>query len=1286
MTTVADVFDLPERVHQGDFVLRLSEGVERAEQTLRDYVVTPQLARCFEDALSLIGGAVGEGTSKGAYLHGSFGSGKSHFMAVLALLLRGDAGARSTPELAGAVAKSNAWTTGRRFLVVPYHLIGATSMESAILGHYAEHVRAVHPAAPTPGFYRADRLFADARALRAHMGDAAFFRALNAAVRDGSGGGGQGGAPDGGGGGAGGNTGRHGGIGARRDGGVGAGQDDGGGGGSGGWGSLGSDWDPAAFDAALAAAPGDEDRVRLVGDLIDAFFGAMRSAGAADGGEHFVPLDEGLAVMSRHARELGYDALVLFLDELILWLASHAADPAFVNREGQKVAKLVEAMRADRPIPIVSFIARQRDLRELVGEHLPGAGQLGFADVLNWWEARFDQITLEDRNLPAIVQRRVLLPKDAAARAKLDAAFERTAKIREEVLSTLLTRDGDRAMFRQVYPFTPALVQTLIAVSSLLQRERTALKLMLQLLVDQGHRLELGDVIPVGDLFDVIAEGDEPFTQAMRMRFDDAKKLYRAKLLPLLEREHGVTAGEVREGRAADAQAAARFRNDDRLMKTLLLSAFAEGVEALRALTPARLAALNHGTVRSPIPGQESRIVLGKCRQWAAQVGEVKVSDDSANPTIALRIVGVDTEGVLENAQALDNYGYRVQKVRQLLYEGIGLADSPGDLLPQRYEMPWRGSRRICEILFRNVREMAPADFRNDKGTWRIVIDWPFDEPGHTPRDDLAQVRKFIGEGAPADTLVWLPAFFTEATRRDLGRLVLLDQVLAGNRLNEYGAHLSQTDRDQARGLLANQRDQMRARIRNCLLTAYGLSKADANAIDESHGLDEHFVSLNPRLALRPPVAAGFGEALRDVFAQALAASFPDHPEFGVEVRRPVLRRVWEVVERAAAEPEGRVEVERRIRDEVRHVVAPLDLGEMGETHFKLGRRWHDELDRKRAQHGGETLTVRDLRAWIESPERRGLDREVQNLVILTYALQKGLRFTLHGGPADAAIDRLDNGLELRDQALPDPGDWQRAVRLAGAVFGIAASPLMNARNAGELAEALRKAVAGHRADVDTLAASLRRRLQARGISAGDADRSRTADATLALLSALDRAEDDALVATLAAAEVPTSDVAMGESLKGARELADALAPDRWAIFEKLAGLPEPYRERARRIAAELDDALRFDEHVTPLADTLRRSQSEALDLLAEAATAAPPDTPRPPGPQPPDPSDPPDPPEPPESAPGSARGIRTGRRSVAATRVRDVFTEIEDAVRETGANRVDVDWKVYSDPKFRGS
>src|SRR5262249_17507915 len=145
------------------------------------------------------------------------------------------------------------------------------------------------------------------------------------------------------------------------------------------WGDIEASWDAESFEAAMQAAPTSEARQRLIGNLIDAYFQAARTVAAGDTAA-FVPLDEGLSVMSKHAQALGYDTVILFLDELILWLASQAADLAFVNREGQKIAKLVEAMTAARPIPIVSFIARQRDLRELVGDYLPGAEQLGFAD------------------------------------------------------------------------------------------------------------------------------------------------------------------------------------------------------------------------------------------------------------------------------------------------------------------------------------------------------------------------------------------------------------------------------------------------------------------------------------------------------------------------------------------------------------------------------------------------------------------------------------------------------------------------------------------------------------------------------------------------------------------------------------------------------------------------------------------------------------------------------------------------------------------------------------------
>ncbi len=214
-----------------------------------------------------------------------------------------------------------------------------------------------------------------------------------------------------------------------------------------------------------------------------------------------------------------------------------------------------------------------------------GALQLGFADVLQSWEARFERITLEDSNLPEIATRRVLRPR---------------------------------------YPFSPALVETLVAVSSLLQRERTALKVTLQILVDRPETLDLGEIVPVGGLFDAIAEGDEPFTESTRHHFENARNLYRRKLLPLIEALHGIAKPEA-ETRPKNDKAARALRAQDRLAKTLLLSALAREVEVLKHLTATRLPALNHGSIRTPIEGREGQEVLRRCRAWATETAGVRI-------------------------------------------------------------------------------------------------------------------------------------------------------------------------------------------------------------------------------------------------------------------------------------------------------------------------------------------------------------------------------------------------------------------------------------------------------------------------------------------------------------------------------------------------------------------------------------------------------------------------------------------------------------------------------------
>ena len=1202
---IRDLIELPEQVHRGDFVLRLTEGVEHPAETVDSYVVTPQLVEAFDNALGFIRSALQPPTSKAAYLHGSFGSGKSHFMAVLHLLLKGDSRARAIPELASVVATHNAWSQGRKFLLVPYHMIGARSMESAILGHYAEYIRTLHPEAPLPGVYLAERIFVDAGKMRTRLGDEAFFANLNA------------------------------------------------GGGGGGWGTLAASWDAARFEQAVAAPPRSEERARLVGDLVDRFFTAYSQvAGGTD--EAYVSLDDGLSIISKHARSLGYDAVVLFLDELILWLASHAADLAFVNEEGQKLAKLVEAQTADRPIPLISFVARQRDLRELVGDHVTGAQQLAFGDVLKWWDARFHTITLEDRNLPAIAERRVLKPKSVAARQELDEAFRETATVREDVMNTLLTSTANREMFRQVYPFSPALVQSLVAVSSVLQRERTALKVMLQLLVDQRDTLKVGDVVPVGDLFDAIAQGDEAFSEGMRIHFDHAKQLYHRKLLPMLERTHSLTRDELRALPQDDARATA-FRADDRLIKTLLLAALVPEVEALKALTPARLAALNHGSIRTPIAGREGQEVLRRLRGWAAQVGEIKLSDD-ANPTVSLQLTGVDTESIIEQARNIDNAGNRQRKVRELLFHELGVTDSD-ELFPV-HEFEWRGTARSCEILYTNVRELSDDSLKpRDEDTWRIAIDYPFDVDGKTPNDDLARLQDFTATGVQCRTLVWLPAFLSRESLKDLGTLVILDHILTGERFAGVSAHLSPVDRAQARSLLENQQSQLRQKLKITLEGAYGIAPAAPGSIDPSHELSEHFQSLDGWQP-QPPVGATLGDAFIHFVGQALEQQFPAHPRFEVPVKTSALRKVWDVVRAAAETPDGRVAVDKPLRATVRGIVSPLilALGEMSETHFVLRDTWKQRFLQQHAAEGG-TLTVAKVRRWTDMPDARGLPEEVQNLLILTFAWQTGRSFFLHGGPYDATVESISDEVELREQALPKHGEWELAQRRASAVFGYTGSALLNVSNVNRLSDEVKRKAADARSGCRQLVRQLGDVAASFGLDGSLTNRGRTATSSAALVETLADAAIDRVVPLLAGATIATSEAAMAASISEAGRLFETLQAGNWDLFDALARVADERHTAAEAIRRRVADALAADEYVVRFAPELRAAQSEAVKLLSQPPAAPPP------------------------TKPGRRRVDGARVQDLDPSKAKDLFVSLQKKLDENTRRRLTVDWIIEEEP-----
>ena len=1153
LTLLKDLISIPERVHKGDFVLKLTEGVDDPARTVHDYVVTPQLTASFDHALRLIESALASRGSKGTYLHGSFGAGKSHFMAVLYLLLRKEPAARALPELAPLLARHAGWLEGRKFLLVPFHLIGARTLEAAILGGYAEHLARIEKDAAPPAIYLDAGILADADKVRARMGDDAFFASLG---------------------------GNHAGS---------------------GWGSLDTPWNAASYETARQAPPGDPLRKALTLALLDTYFSSYRDHAAASG-EGFIGIDAGLSEISRHAHSLGYDAVVFFLDELILWLASHSADLPFVQREVQKLVKLVEAERPDRPVPIVSFIARQRDLRELIGEHLPGADQLSFADTLNHWQGRFDTIELENRNLPAIVAKRVLAPKNDEAAKVLELAFEAALRTRSEVVDTWLG-SADRAVFKQVYPFSPALIEALVAVSSVLQRERTAIKLLLELLARQRDHLEAEKVVPVGDLWPILLDGDEPFTEVLRQSFEVARKLWRQKWWPVLLACHKLNASDPLP--PPDHA----FHGSVRLASTLLLAALAPEAPALRGLRVSRLVAMNPGAIRAPIAGHENQMALHRLREWITSgVGEIRIGDEDKDPSVSLELSGIDIESVIERVRGEDSRGNRIRKVRELLFDALGISQQNDTLFTTRNVL-FKGTLRTVEVLYTNVREATDDVLHNAGETWRCVLDFPFDEEGYTPQDDRQRCHEFRSTHPASRTLCWLPTFLSRDGLAQLGRLVMIEALLAGERFERSASHLPAADRPAARSLLANQQNQLRVRLMQALESAYGLREADV-LIDRGLELGEHLQSLDHTFSPRLPPASRFRDAFDELLRQALGHQFPDHPALGPELcTAKDLKLVYDKALEALEKPDQRLRVDdRKQRELLRRLAQGLEIGTMHEAHFVLEDTWVDRLERFLAQNAGTASPGRkvgELRAMFDLPRKRGLPLEIQNLLLRYLAARTHRDFRLHGGPYRGEQgERLNDDLVLVDQEMPSVVEWDKARERAAALFG--KSPpgtLLTTRNLLALAEAVRGEAQRCRGEAQTLWKTLED-LETRLGESGE--RLNTARLAALELTALadPQLNEAALMRRLASAPAAPPAATLARSNQTAKKVVEVLTDaDTWMLFDRVFGRQEA---RSAELRSALVEVCRRDELAQALPETFAALRRRAVELLTDPPAAAP--------------------------------------------------------------------------------
>jgi hypothetical protein len=1253
-TLLRDVIDIPERSGAEDYVLRLTDSVGHAaaNRTIDEYVVTEAIAEAFDDALGLVSEAIGSGVSRGAFLTGSFGSGKSHFMAVLHALLRHEPAARAKAELQAVIAKHDHQLYERKILPLAFHLLGARTMEQALFEGYIRQISELHPGAPLPAVHKSEALLEDAERLRATLGEEKFLTGLNAGSGDEA-----------------------------------AGDD------ADPWAAvLGSGtWDAQRYAEGRAASQDSEVRQQLVSALVETYFRAYTQQA------EYVDLDTGLAAIATHAKGLGYDAVVLFLDELVLWLAFSVQDREFFRRESQKLTKLVESSIGGRAVPLISFVARQMDLRRWFADSgASGSEQEALDRAFRHQEGRFATVVLGDDNLPYVASRRLLRPKNPEAQHRLEDAFKAIDR-RRDVWDVLLDgvntderhRGADEEAFRLTYPFSPALVSTLRSLASVMQRERTALKVMQQMLVDRRDTLTIDEILPVGDSFDLIVQGQtgqalDPQAAAL---FRSANKLYTEKLKPLLLDKHSLDERILRE---EPDKVPAGYRTDDRLAKTLLLSAVAPNVPALKSLTAARLASLNHGSIVSPLPGGETAMVLSKIRTWARDIPEIHLDGDDRNPTIRVQLSEVDYESIVERAKGEDNEGRRRELIKDLVSESLGVALDKQDIQgAYRHEIIWRGSRRQVDVIFGNVRDrswLSDDHFQAVPGTWRVVVDHPFDDAGHSSAEDLQRLDEMVARGIQSRTIVWLPRFLSDEKVKDLRRLVILNWLLegAGDRWQSHADHLNEADRALAKGILESQRNTLRRSLEDAIQQAYGAASQRPGVLVEDASHDRTLVSLDRSFAPANPVGATLGVAFENLLAQAFEATYPGHPAFepgDVEIKVKDLKLVAAHVARAVADREKRVELQGDIMA-VRRIAGPLGVGTATEMHYLLGddrfSPWGQEIERalgRREQDKGvgplDPVTVAELRAWIEDVKpAQGLRQEASDLVIITWAALRQRAWFQHGVALPSVPDpgSLVPAMELRTQPMPTDSEWTGARKVAGALLGVAGAAHLTAPAVADFERQVTEKAKELAGAAPALISSIESAYSRVGVPSGA--RLDTARAGGELVQHLRHLAGVELVRRLANAELGgATATAAGKSLASAASVTSSLNDFEWKRLDPLVNAMKgegDAAEQAAGVVNALRTALESDEAVTAVGGALKVTESRIFDWLTRhlPPVVPPPVIDVPPGPGPIEPPLPP--------------GSKAGRTTRAIQASKDgVLSQLGAFLDEHLDAEVEVTWRV---------
>ncbi len=449
-------------------------------------------------------------------------------------------------------------------------------------------------------------------------------------------------------------------------------------------------------------------------------------------------------------------------------------------------------------------------------------------------------------------------------------------------------------------------------------------------------------------------------------------------------------------------------------------------------LTVERLVQLNSADVEGETFRGQVGVAFTDLLALSQRVPDLQVAGQGKTALVRYVLGRVSLGEFLGRARSkVDNPAQRFKVFWLGLKLALGLAERrPGDVIDYdkgfedggpndgELDLQWRKTKRRGGLKLGNVREMSNEDFTPPDGAFKVLVDYPWDEPGHTVDEDrmrATNVRKKLGL---VYTVCWLPRHMTPPELNVLTELAAVRYLLSAAGQDDLLETLGPQDRLKIIEQAGIREKSLDAQLEELLKEVY-----------VRHG---EFVALISDVDNKRPHES-LADNLTHITTLMMDRRYPQHPTFLAEAKKQDLETLLKWMTDAG---EGSVSVayDEAVGKVLKSLGQPLELVNLGQTKASLrldSRYIKDVLQRADQDTVGWTPIADHLR------ETYGFQPLLVDL-FLCFLCQRDHRALgeIDGEPIDVKIGMSQSTrVRLQRGKLVVAADWHRLRDLGNQLF-----------------------------------------------------------------------------------------------------------------------------------------------------------------------------------------------------------------------------------------------------------